>query len=323
MKTLQRWLALVFFLYLSTHTLALSGKYFLSDEIVGPAFYTYFDWEAIDDPTHGRVNYVDEDTSIQENLTFASYDTFILSADHKSALSPSGPGRNSVRIISKNTYTTHVALFDVRHMPQGCGTWPAIWETEADNWPDGGEIDIVEGINDQGPNAATLHTTAGCSMPQNRWETGTPGQLDCNWLVNSNTGCGVRFSGGLSYGPDFNDNGGGWYALERTDEHISVWFWPRNARDVPREVRNRSIVLDTSRWGIPSAYFPNTDCDIKKYFGEHSIIINLTFCGDWAGYAYSQSGCPSTCNDFVDNNPAAFAGAYFNFASIRVYEPRS
>jgi hypothetical protein len=55
MKTLQRWLALVFLLYLSTHTLALSGKYFLSDEIVGPAFYTYFDWEAIDDPTHGRV----------------------------------------------------------------------------------------------------------------------------------------------------------------------------------------------------------------------------------------------------------------------------
>jgi hypothetical protein len=55
-------------------------------------------------------NYVDEDTSIQENLTFASYDTFILSADHKSALSPSGPGRNSVRIISKSTYTTHVAL---------------------------------------------------------------------------------------------------------------------------------------------------------------------------------------------------------------------
>jgi hypothetical protein len=55
MKTLQHWLELVFLLYLSTHTLAFSGKYFLKDEIVGPAFYSYFDWEAIDDPTHGRV----------------------------------------------------------------------------------------------------------------------------------------------------------------------------------------------------------------------------------------------------------------------------
>lgn len=54
MKTVQHLLVLIL-LYLSAHTLALKGKYFLSDDIVGPAFYTHFDWEAIDDPTHGRV----------------------------------------------------------------------------------------------------------------------------------------------------------------------------------------------------------------------------------------------------------------------------
>lgn len=29
-----------------------------------------------------------------------------------------GPGRNSVRIKSKNTYTTHVVVANINHMPQ-------------------------------------------------------------------------------------------------------------------------------------------------------------------------------------------------------------
>lgn len=41
-------------------------------------------------------------------------------------------------------------------------TWPAIWEVGA-NWPNQGEIDIVEGVNDVSPNAAVLHTATGTS----------------------------------------------------------------------------------------------------------------------------------------------------------------
>ena len=67
------------------------------------------------------------------------------------------------------------------------------------------------------------------------------------------------------------------------------------------------------------------------------FIVNLEG-GGWAGGVYEQSGCPSTCvgtfrkcfltpdnhtdiqnTDFVDNNPASFVDAYFDFASIRVY----
>lgn len=31
-------------------------------------------------------------------------------------------------------------------MPQGCGTWPAFWETSVNDWPNLGEVDIVRHI---------------------------------------------------------------------------------------------------------------------------------------------------------------------------------
>ncbi|KAF8227851.1 endo-1,3(4)-beta-glucanase [Tricholoma matsutake] len=300
----------------------LSALYPRSDIIFGPAFYEAFNFEAIPDPTNGRVNYVDQNTAINQNLTFASTDTFILRADYTTTLNASGPGRNSVRIRSNKAYTTHVAVFDICHMPQGCGTWPAVWETNESVWPNGGEIDILEGVNDQLPNAATLHTSAGCSMPASRAQTGTATQLDCNTAVNFNAGCGVKANSAQSYGPSFNGNGGGWYALERTDSSIKVWFWSRNDELVPPDVKYGGSFVDADIWGTPFANFPSTtSCDLASHFDQNNIIINLTFCGSWAGNSaiYAVSGCPSTCVDYVNNNPSSFANAYFDFASLTVY----
>lgn len=103
-------------------------------------------------------------------------------------------------------------------MPEGCSTWPAIWEVDLNNWPSGGEIDVLEGVNNQPVNSATIHTTPGCEMPPsagnpNRTQLGTDNSNDCNWLVNYNAGCGVSFptDGPPSFGPAFNKAGGGWY----------------------------------------------------------------------------------------------------------------
>jgi len=302
-------------------SLSFASPYILSDNVVGFDFYQYFDWEAIPDPTEGRVNYVDQATSIKQNLTFASDDTFILRTDFHNVLKPDGPGRNSVRIRSKKTFTTHVAIFDVRHMPQGCGTWPAIWETKESGWPQGGEIDILEGVNDQGPNRATLHTSPGCQMPPQllRFQTGEAIASNCDTTINGNAGCSVVFPTNQSYGPTLNDEGGGWFAIERTDTDISVWFWSRYSLFVPFEVKEGSNTVDPLTWGFPAAHFPNTFCDLASHFSEENIIINLTLCGGWAGSVYQDSGCPSTCIDHVNNNPASFKNAYFDFASIRTF----
>jgi len=49
------------------------------------------------------------------------------------------------------------------------------------NWPNGGEIDIIEGANDIAPNLVTIHTTPGCTMEgmTNRTQTGRVKANDC------------------------------------------------------------------------------------------------------------------------------------------------
>ncbi|KAJ3477504.1 hypothetical protein NLI96_g10422 [Meripilus lineatus] len=278
----------------SLATSALATTYSLTDNHVGKDFLSTFTHQAIADPTHGRVNYVDQATALAQNLTFASGNTLIMRADSRTTLSASGPGRNSVRIRSVKTYTTHAVVFDIRHMPQGCATWPAAWETLESNWPNSGEVDI----------------------------TGTSTSLNCDANVNGNTGCGVQAPTTNSYGPSFNSNGGGWYAMERTSTFIKVWFWPRNSGSVPSGVKNGGSSVDTANWGTPTAFFPNTNCDINSHFGPNNIIINLTLCGDWAGIPslYNGAGCPGDCVSYVNNNPSAFANAYWDIAAVRVYQ---
>ncbi|KAN0124237.1 glycoside hydrolase [Russula decolorans] len=255
-----------------------AATYKVTDKFQGASFFSGFSFFSQADPTHGRVNYVTQEQARSRGLATVNGNSFILRADDTTKLSPGGNGRDSFRITSNNRYGTHVSVFDVQHMPQGCGTWPAIWEV-GDTWPNGGEVDIVEGVNDQVPNASSLHTSPGCTMPQSRPETGTPTGLDCNAYANGNAGCGVQATVQNNYGPAFNNNGGGWYAMERTPTFIKVWFWPRNAPNVPSDVRNgNSGSINTDAWGTPTAYFPDTQCDINSKFTPSNIIINLTFC---------------------------------------------
>ncbi|KAF9445869.1 glycoside hydrolase family 16 protein [Macrolepiota fuliginosa MF-IS2] len=308
------------FLVASAH----GATYTISDIVAGPKFFDFFEFQTIPDPVHGRVNYVDRTTALKQNLTFAGDANSIVRADFKTVLNPKGPGRNSVRIRSKKTYMTHVAVFDVHHMPQGCGTWPAIREMNVSQWPNGGGlVDMLEGVNDQTPNVVTLHTNEGCTMPASRDQTGISRQNNCNRLINNNAGCGVESPTTKSYGPPFNSNGGGWYIVERASTYIKIFFWPRDSTSVPDDVRNGSISINTDMWGTPIAFFPDTSCNMTQQFSNHNIVIGLSLCGDWAGgLSFGESGCPGNCVDFVNNNPGAFTDAYFDFASIRIYQSR-
>lgn len=76
----------------------------------------------------------------------------------------SGKEFTSARIISKNKGDWKYGKIEVRaKLPQGIGTWPAIWmlptENKYGNWPSSGEIDIMEHLGFQPDSIyGTVHT---------------------------------------------------------------------------------------------------------------------------------------------------------------------
>lgn len=237
------------------------------------------------------MDYVDQATAESLNLTYTDSSVAVLRVD-SSDTSTTTTGRKSVRVTSKTQYNKGLFIFDVKHSPFGCAQWPALWLADPDNWPDNGEVDIMESVNLANTgNQMTLHTEAGCTMAGHRREqTGTTLHTNCDAAVNSNAGCGVR-GDNASYGANLNTAGGGVTAVEWRSAGIRVWQFPR--ANIPGDIRNNTP--DPSTWGEASADFPNTGCNIDNHFRNQSIIINISLCGDWAGgSAYTESGCTSS-----------------------------
>jgi hypothetical protein len=182
-------------------------NYQLVDTYQGTSFFDKFHYFSDEDPTDGSVVYVNREAAPNLNLTYASDTSAVLRVD---SFTPHAVGgRNSVRIESKATYDTGLFVFDIIHTPYGCGTWPAVWLTDGYNWPNNGEIDVLESNNEgSNGNEITLHTTKGCNMDVKRKETGSPVHTSCDNSTDGNSGCGV-LGDSFTYGQKFNQNGGG------------------------------------------------------------------------------------------------------------------
>jgi len=59
---------------------------------------------------------------------------------------------------------------------------------------------------------------------------------------------------------------------------------------------------------------------VPHYSCTDELLSNGITGGDWAGSVYGQSGCPGTCQQRVESNPSSFSNAFFDFASVRVYQ---
>ncbi|KAG8899222.1 hypothetical protein FRB99_006853 [Tulasnella sp. 403] len=149
-------------------------------------------------------------------------------------------------------------------------------------------------------------------------QTGTLATTDCDCQVNGNPDCGVTVNEASNYSPSFNANGGGWYAMERTSSHTSLWFWERNGANVPSDVKNGASTVNPSNWGTPYSNFVNNKWNYGSSFGPENITTTSP-CGDWAGNVYPSS-CPKTCVDHVNQDPAYFQNASWNFANLKAYQ---
>ena len=281
--------------------------YFIVQE--GEDFFNYYKFYSGEDSkgSNGFINYVSREVAEEldiANVTF-EHDTDYEESSHDDpsenpkeepfiymSSSPTAEGpRNSVRLEGLTRYNRGLFILDLRHMPAGCGTWPAFWLTDEDNWPVNGEIDIVEGVNTQSVAKVALHTTQTCSMKNiplgvrtGVWDTavGVPqknGDLDMTmrdaydcyvydkhqWL---NQGCvSVSTQEGTLGGP-LNENGGGVFVLEwdPMNRFIKSWVFsphgntPENLRLAMETARNTNVTdrvrPDPTLWPLPYAYYP-------------------------------------------------------------------
>jgi hypothetical protein len=92
----------------------------------------------------------------------------------------------------------------------------------ANNYPDDGEIDIIENINLETRNLETLHTNDGCKITSSAQGGTLIDEGFCSNNYNNppfqyaNQGCSVEDAAG-TFGIPFNANQGGVYAMVRED----------------------------------------------------------------------------------------------------------
>lgn len=295
-------------------------SYSLVETWQGKNFLDYFNFHVGSDPTNGYVNYLDKDHAESAGLyKVTDNGSVYLGVDHVAKLDPNGKGRDSVRVGSKKFYDKSLVIADIAHMPgSACGTWPAFWSVGKE-WPSDGEIDIIEGVNLQDHNEIVMHTAGTCSLTDTAM-TGIVNATGCGEDLGT-VGCVIEGHKG-SYGSSFNEQGGGVYALEWTEEHLKIWHFPR--RLIPESIKRGNP--DVTQFGTPMALVKES-CDVANSFKPQSFTFDVTFCGDWAGGIFGDSGCPATdadsfksCHNYVANHPTAFKDSYWEINSVKIYQ---
>ncbi|KAH9858403.1 concanavalin A-like lectin/glucanase domain-containing protein [Lenzites betulinus] len=299
--------------------------YNLVKEYSGTSFFNGWDFYGnFDNLTNGDVNWVDQTNATQSKLAYVNDAGHAVIKVDDTSFVPYNYKRDSVRISTQDYFSVgSVVVFDATHLPFGCSVWPSFWMKGMD-WPNGGEVDIFEGVNMMTQNQMALHTQAGCSITSSAKQTGQINATDCS----SGTGCTVLETQENSYGSAFASAGGGVWAMQIESSGINIWFWTR--KSVPDSVTNANTSIDPTSWGTPSAAFASSSCDIDKFFGPQQMVIDITLCGAWAGVPADYQptcggdGSQSACYvDNVINNGTNYDNAYFEISSIKAYSTDS
>jgi len=294
-----------------------NSSYTLVQNYSPDGFVSGSDWDffTAHDPTNGFVTYVDRNTAANAGIlkigTSGSGQRYAFLGSGSTGSAPI-----SIRVASKRTFSGGLVLWDALHIPTGCGTWPAFWSTSDNGWPQFGEIDVMEGVNGVGSNAMTLHTSAGCTVPPN---------LNCN-AGDAHNGCGFRAAPSSgTFGSSFNNNpgGGGIYAMEWIPNNqggIKIWSFPRN--EIPADILAGRPNPPTWRTDTGFAKFPFGNNCPSNHFVNHKIIIDLTFCGDWAGQTFGNDcrNIGKSCNDYLNGNKGALSDAFYQMLSVKLYQ---
>ncbi|KAI1003614.1 hypothetical protein K3495_g4594 [Podosphaera aphanis] len=311
------------------------------DTYEGNTFFDKFNFYTGTDPTQGFVQYSDQTTASNSKLISINQgQQAYIGVDSTNTYDVNSHGRPSVRLETKKTYQYGLFVLDLAHMPSNtCGSWPAFWTTNDQDWPRWGEIDILENIHESPHSLEALHTVAGCSVTGNKLNNqmlGNQYTYNCDGSATTNQfgsqglgqGCAAENTNPNNYGSEFNAVGGGVYAMEWTKQAISIWHFSRNV--IPQDLA--SGTPNPSGWGQPVFTSAQGSCDIDGHFKDQKIILDHTFCGNWAGQdqLWQQTSCYksnptqyATCSSYVAANPAAYKESYWLVNSLKIYQDKT
>lgn len=340
----------------STTNTTVGHAYSLVAEYSGTNFFDHFTAFSGSDPTEGHVQYQTLEAAAEQGLigyvfnSTSNTNNAYIGVDSQNV---APDGRNAVRLTSKDTFNAgSMAVIDVIHAPSQYGAWPAIWLLGSQGtWPASGESDILEFVHQTNYNAMTLHTSPDCVV-DNVTTSAQQGQLlnsNCN-AGNAGTGCSVAaydqntmiFGGGSgsgaaapnknqkksttaqtfsTAGSAFNSQTGGVYVHDWQPDGITVWMFPRE--HLPADLVAGSP--NPSSWTqTPLARFTGAGCKFDRALQEMQLIINITFCGTWAGKVWESSGAKKatgveTCEQYVANHPERFADTHWELGSVKFF----
>ena len=286
-------------------------------------------WLFFQDPTNGHQSYElgaqNRDILLTEDEKGVHLKAMFV---RKDASEPDLAERRiaSLRMESFEVYNGGAFSIEVEKIPKGCGVWPAFWLVGTsdvdewqnitttggairDIWPNDGEIDIIEQINNQTFNNVALHTTKDCSVNlSGNGRTYDTNNADCNTNCSCAdfTGCGVKLEGiGKKAGTYVCE----WVTPnEKIDGFVKIWYKPKLILN---------DVLNIASLSTPDAVFTlkNSACGQAR-LRNLRLVINTTFCGDWAGNVpYDCSfarppkdgdppqGCIDMFNTMLKNDP--------------------
>ena len=144
----------------------------------GKELLNLFNFFAAPDPTHGSVDYnagaqnkeqlvIIEDNMLKIGTAGSNVSNEALKMDWTGNVP-------SIRIYTKQIFSGGLFSIQLFHVPAGNGVWPAIWFSQDPSqvlpdgtlgkWPEHGEIDLYEEVNDSDTNSTTLHI---CGLTSN------------------------------------------------------------------------------------------------------------------------------------------------------------
>ncbi|RUO77689.1 glycoside hydrolase family 16 protein [Idiomarina seosinensis] len=215
----------------------------------------------------------------------------------------------SARLNSKNKGDFKYGRIEVRaKMPEGQGSWPAVWMMPTDSvyggWPKSGEIDIVEAVN--------LKTTD----EDGNVENNVHGTLHYgrDWPDNSSSGKAYELADGANPADEFHT-----YAIEWQQGEIRWYvdgYLYQTQRDSQVRFNSKGEAIGLNHQGWFTEYYDQSSGELTVDYGpapfdqQFHLIMNLAVGGDW----------PENTNNLGIDESAFADGQTLEIDYINVYQ---